>query len=360
MRTLNVVFTKMSRRAPPSLISSCVLAIGMSLFSPAVQAGCTLASGSTVQASETVDISELLTLQDSAAQNRTATWAVPVNCWAITNDNAVHFVSPLGNGYWVNFINAAGVSRWIKFQVGGYVTKLSYKNVNVTLLGDDASYTLTATLLASDPGVTDTNFHQVTQSNSVTLVPLLMHNANIFGSVPDIDTAAATVANGSWTNDYLGYQSLNVIFNPPETTCEMPDQRVELPKVPLNALRQGWNTGSTVFTLPITCLNTLAGGATRAVKAWLTSADLVDENKQILRNSSSTAGGIGLTLSDSSGRTLTLADSLSEASSILDIASGGNVNVTPPALNVAYKIYDPAALSPGSVVATATLYFNYD
>lgn len=354
MHTLSALFAAIR-------LLSLVLFTVMQLFPTAAQAGCSLVSGSTVQASETIDISDLLTLQSSAAQTRTATWEIPVNCYLfLIQQNKVHFVSPLGNGYWVNFVNAAGTSRWVKFQVGDYISTITYGNVSVILRGSDISYTLTATLLEGDPGIADGNFYQVTQNNSATLVPLVIHNANVVNTVPDVNTAAAVVATGGWNNDYLGYQSLNVIFNPPETTCEMPDQRVELPEISLSALREGRENGSTVFTLPITCLNTLAGGATRAVKAWLTSGDLVDENRQIMRNSSSTSGGTGLTLSDSSGRPLTLADNLSEASAVLDIASGGDVNVTPPALSVAYKIYDPSALSPGSVVATATLYFNYD
>ncbi|WP_380181132.1 fimbrial protein [Kalamiella sp. sgz302252] len=347
------------RKKPRFTLKWCRPFAGMLLLhSSACWAGCSLISGSTVEATDTVDITELLTMQSSAAKRSAGTWEIPVNCWAVIPPNEVNFISPLGNGYWVNFINAAGVSRWVKFQVSEFLSKLSYNNASPVLRGEDIAYTLTASLADGEPNVTDGNYYQVTHSNSVSLIPMVIYSTNRLGSVPDIDKVAAVAASGSWDSSYLGYQSLRVTFNPAETTCEMPNQQVTLPRIPLSALREGQENGSTPFELPITCLNTLAGGATRSLSAWLSSADVIDDNRQIMRNSSSTSSGIGFILSDSRDQPLTLDDS--EASKVLEIASGGDINVAPPALKVAYKIYDPATLSPGSVVATATLYFNYD
>lgn len=335
----------------------------LAAFPAVVQAGCILKNGSTVKATDSIDISTLLTTRSSYAETRTGSWQIPVSCFAITDSNIVHFVSPIKNGFYVKFTNTAGAARWIKFQTSDYEDSVDYVNGNVTLSGDDVSYTLTATLLAADPGITDRKYYEVTENGSATIVPMVLHNANIFGTTPSEDTAAGVVASGSWNNDYLGYQSLTVTFKPQETTCEMPNQTVTMPRVSLTDLRDGRDDGRTAVELPVSCSNTLAGVATRAINAWLTSADLVDSNKQIMRNSASSSSGVGIVLSTSDALPITLSDSTtsgSGATSLLTIASGEEMNNSAINFNAAYKIYDPNHLRLGTVVATATLYFNYD
>jgi len=338
------------------------LLLGLCAVSAGVQAGCTLVSGSTVKANDSLNLSGLLTAQDSHSETRTATWSVPVTCYLIFNSNAVHFVSPIQNGFWVKFVNAAGTARWIKLQTSGFIEKIDYENGDRTLQGSDFSYQLTATLLDSDPGVTDSKFYKVTDAGSAEIVTMVMHNANFIGSTPTVEQAAEVAASGNWNNDYLGYQSLTVTFNPAETTCEMPDQQVTLPRVSLNMLRNGIATDSTSFTLPISCSATLAGGATRSVNAWLYSADLVENSQQIMRNSRSSSQGVGIVLSDSAGKAVSLSGGTAagEATSLLSITKGADIHASAINLNAAYKVFDPANLSPGSVVATATIYFDYD
>ncbi|WP_158784666.1 fimbrial protein [Pantoea sp. BAV 3049] len=340
-----------------------LLLLLLAAFPAFVQAGCSLKSGSTVKATDTIDISTLLNTQSSYAETRTGTWTIPVGCFALTFSNAVHFVSPIKNGFYVKFINVAGAARWVKFQTSGYTDVVNYGNGDTTLSGGNLSYTLTATLLPADPGVTDSKYYTVTQSGSASIVTMVLHNANIFGATPSEDTAAGVVASGSWNNDYLGYQSLTVTFNPKETTCEMPDQTVTMPRVSLTDLRDGRDVGRTAVELPVSCSNTLAGVATRAVNAWLTSADLVDSNKQIMRNNASSSSGVGIVLSTSAALPITLSDSTASgtgATSLLTISSGAGINNSAINLNAAYKIYDQSNLRPGTVVATATLYFDYD
>lgn len=335
----------------------------LAAFPAFVQAGCSLKSGSTVKATDSIDISTLLTTQSSYAETRTGTWQIPVGCFALTFSNAVHFVSPIKNGFYVKFTNVAGATRWIKFQTSGYTDVVNYGNGDTTLSGGNLSYTLTATLLAADPGITDSKYYTVTESGTATIVPMVLHNANIFGATPSVDTAAGVVASGSWNNDYLGYQSLTVTFKPQETTCEMPNQTVTLPRVSLTDLQDGRDDGRTAVELPISCSNTLAGVTTRAVSAWLTSTDLVDSNRQIMRNSSSSSSGVGIVLSTSAALPVTLSDSTtsgSGATSLLTISSGTGLKDSAINLSAAYKLYDKSSFRPGTVVATATLYFNYD
>ncbi|RRZ92975.1 fimbrial protein [Erwinia sp. 198] len=338
------------------------LLLALLTVSTGVRAGCSLKSGSTVKANDSLNLSALLTMQDSHSETRTATWSVPVGCFAVTNSNAVHYVSPVQNGFWVKFVNAAGAARWIKIQASGFTDLINYENGDRTLEGSAFSYQLTATLLDSDPGVTDSKYYKVVENGSVDIVTMVMHNANIFGSTPTVDQAAEVAASGNWNNDYLGYQSLTVTFSPAETTCEMPDQQVVLPRVSLNLLRSGIATDRTSFTLPVNCSATLAGGATRSVNAWLYSADLLENSQRIMRNGSSSSQGVGIVLSDSAGKAVSLSGGTAagEATSLLSIAKGADIHASAINLNAAYKVFDPANLSPGSVVATATIYFDYD
>lgn len=336
------------------------------LFTYGAWAGCALISGSTVQATDTLNLSDLLTSQDTHSETRAATWQAPVNCYVfILKSNNVHYISPLAQGYWIRFTDSAGSDRWIKLQTSDYTSMETYKNGRVVLNGADYSYVLTATLLNGDPGVTDTNYYTIASGGIATIVPMVIHNANLVGltgQVPTMDEVARVVASGNWNNDYLGYQSLTVTFNPAQTTCHMPDQTVMLPRVSLNLLGQGFEDGSTAFTLPVSCANTLAGGATRPVNAWLSSADLVNGNQYIMRNGVSGSSGVGIALTTDSGSPVMLADpgNAARATSLLTLARGDVITDTAIEMHASYKIFDAASLSPGSVIATATLWFDYD
>ncbi|MGE9550748.1 fimbrial protein [Erwinia amylovora] len=351
-------------------IAALLLLSGM-MFAPVwVQAACNLKSGGTVKGSDSIDLSQMFISSGNISESRSATWSVPLTCYALLA-NYVNFVTPFpSSGYVVRFDNAAGNSRWVKFTVTNFASEANMGGgllpVYPTLNGSTLSYTLAATLLTTNPGVTDANNYQVVQGGTATLVPMVVTNINhgSLASIPTSAQAAAVVASGSWNSSlYLAYQSLTVTFNPKETTCDMPDQTVTMPRVSLANLRDGSDDGHTSFQLPVSCSNTLAGLATRSVNAWLFSSDLVDSNKQIMRNSSSSSSGVGITLTTSSANPVTFSDSTSAgtgATSLMNIVSGGKVSGSTATLNAAYKIFDQSNLRPGSVVATATLYFNYD
>ncbi|MFC0139731.1 fimbrial protein [Erwinia mallotivora] len=336
------------------------------LCSSGAWAGCALKSGSTVQATDAINLSDLLTSQDSYTETRAGSWVIPVTCFALLiNSNNVHYISPLANGYWIKFSDAAGTDRWLKLKTSNYLSPENYTNGDWVLNGATYLYTLTVTLLTEDPRITDSNYYTIASGNSATVVTMAQHNAHLTdltGKVPTVDEVAQVVAAGSWSNNYLGYQSLTITFNPAETTCQMPDQTITLPSVSLNMLRTGLSDGRTAFTLPVSCSNTLAGVASRSVNARLSSTDLIGGNQQIMRNASSGSSGVGVALTTATGDPVTLSTTASAvgATSLFSLARGAAIVDPAIELYAAYKIFDAAALSPGTVIATATLWFDYD
>lgn len=328
-------------------------------------AGCALKSGSTVQATDAINLSDLLTSQDSYTETRAGSWMIPITCYALfINSNNVHYISPLANGYWIKFSDASGTDRWLKLKTSNYLSPENHTNGDWILNGSTYLYTLTVTLLTEDPGITDSNYYSIASGNSATVVTMALNNANLdfTGKVPTVDEVAQVVAAGSWTNNYLGYQSLTITFNPAETTCQMPDQTITLPSVSLDMLRTGLTDGRTAFTLPVSCSNTLGGVASRSVNARLFSTDLIDSNQQIMRNASSGSSGVGVALTTATGDPVTLSTTAGAdgATSLFRLARGAAIVDPIIELYAAYKIFDASALSPGTVIATATLWFNYD
>ncbi|MEW5288012.1 fimbrial protein [Erwinia papayae] len=335
------------------------------LCSSAAWAGCALKSGSTMQATDAINLSDLLTSQDSYTETRAGSWMIPITCYALfINSNNVHYISPLANGYWIKFSDASGADRWLKLSTSNYLSPENHTNGDWILNGSTYLYTLTVTLLTEDPGITDRNYYTIATGNSATVVTMALNNANLdfTGKVPTVDEVAQVVAAGSWTNNYLGYQSLTITFNPAETTCQMPDQTITLPSVSLDMLRTGLTDGRTAFTLPVSCSNTLGGVASRSVNARLSSTDLIDSNQQIMRNASSGSSGVGVALTTATGDPVTLSTTAGAdgATSLFSLARGTAIVDPTIELYAAYKIFDAAALSPGTVIATATLWFDYD
>ncbi len=342
-----------------------IIIILLSLMAPAAWADCVRVNGGSTPTlfSESLDLSSLFTTTDTATESRSTFANISLNCSTlVVGSSSVNYISPMANGYWVEYISPAGISRWVKFVVSDFISRQEYGPGNQTSTA--VSYTLTATLLPRAPGAVNANFSQSTTTGVATLTPLVLENTNwgIFVQIPTVDQVAAIVASKAWTSKYLAYNELTVTFNPPETTCDMPDQNVHLPKVSLSDLKLGMDTGSTPVQLPVTCSNTLVNASTRGISAWLYSADIVDSNNLVMRNGSSTSSGIGIALKNSAGSDISLSAATTQntATSILNIVRGGDSSNVVIDINAFYKIFDTQTASAGTVIATAMLYFNYE
>ncbi|HAT2830536.1 TPA: fimbrial protein [Klebsiella oxytoca] len=285
----------------------------------------------------------------------------------------LHFNSANGeNSYWIKLTSA--ITGSTKVTVSGIV--------GIHSLGYQTQYTLRAELLTVAPTGVE-SITKTTTNGALTIISAVMSGS---GSGSDgwslfdrrnyaqraWDNMMAETPRKSWsTSDFLAYEKLTIQFEPKETTCNMlRDMSIHLPPAPYNVLKKKGRAEGSDFTIPLRCGN-LAGikTSTRNVQIWLSSNDLVetDVTKQIMVNSETTAGGVGVAIrsriywGDYEEVQISSSNDLEHATPIKNIDKGDDISsIVNIDLHAYYKVYDSSKLSTGTVVATAQIMFSYD
>lgn len=348
-------------------------------------------SKSVAESDKSLNLSSAFINSTVVERTYTTSWSGNMTCTygnvgigGLLQDHLYYFTGFNNNPVYLNFNSTDGESSyWIKIttEITGD-TKITVNGiVGIHSLSYQTQYTLRAELLSSPPsGVA--SYTKTTTSGALSVIPVVMSGTGSGTDSPLLSSKTyavrawnnmmSDVERKSWETDYfLAYEKVIIQFEPKETTCNMThDMTIKLPPAPLKVLKTNGRANGADFTLPVKCGN-LAGvkTSTRNVKAWLSSNDLLstDSSSQIMVNDETTAGGVGIAIrsrsfmGDFEEVKISSSTSMENASQILDIARDDDITDTQYILlHAYYKVYDAAALSTGTVVATAQIMFGYD
>lgn len=346
---------------------------------------------SVAEADKSLNLSSEFISSNVVERTYTTSWSGSMTCTygnvgigGLLQDHLYYFTGFNNNPVYLHFSSKDGESSyWIKVTseiVGAKKVTVS-GIVGIHSIGYQTQYTLRAELLSTPPTGVAT-YTKTTTSGALTVIPAVMSGTGAGSDSPFLSSKTyawrawnnmmTEASRKSWDTDYfLAYEKMTIQFEPKQTTCNLVhDLTVKLPSAPLKELKMNGRANGTNFILPIKCGN-LAGikKATRNIKAWLSSNDLVttDGSYQTMVNDETTAGGVGIAI-----RTQSLfgfheeikisgSSSIENATPLLEIAKDDNIQeVENIYLHAYYKVYNASALSTGTVVATAQVMFGYD
>ncbi|NDJ56488.1 fimbrial protein [Enterobacteriaceae bacterium 4M9] len=346
---------------------------------------------SVAESDKSLNLSSAFISSNVVEYSFTTNWSGSMTCTygnvgigGLLQDHLYYFTGFNNNPIYLHFDNLDGErSYWIKLttEITGN-TKVTVNGVvGIHSLAYQTQYTLRAELLTTAP-VNVATYTKTTTNGALSVVPAVMSGSGSGSSAPSIfsktysyyawSNMMADLPRKSWdTSHFLAYEKLTIQFEPKETTCNLThDLTVKLPPAPYSTLKKTGKAPGANFTLPVKCGN-LAGikTATRNIKAWLSSNDLVpsDTTHQIMVNDETTAKGVGIAI-----RSLTFmgqydevelssSNDIENASLIMDVDKNENIeNIFNISLHAYYKVYKASALTSGTVVATAQIIFGYD
>lgn len=308
---------------------------------------------------QTVDLSSAFTLSTTKQITVNTNWSGSVSC-PLANV-VMWYRQPYTTPVYLHYTDSTTASGyWIKLTITATPKQVSLKNTGATTFNASsypATLTITAELVDAPVGTVDT---LTSATGSITTaVSLATSNSDVTES--DARTAALTNQFGFAIWMYL--QKITFTFKPQATTCSAADKNVSLNKVSLSDLRSGTTDGSSAFTLDLSCNSGLFNTTTNPVKVWLSSNDIVDGESKVIRNSGSTAPGIGVALQTSDQQPVVFAGKSGvEGTTLLSMKKGdkfANYNFNIP-LTAHYRIYDSKTAGAGSVSATATVMFSWE
>lgn len=340
------------------------------------------------ESDKSLNLSSEFTLSNEVTLSYTTSWAGTMWCSSdgvIVNDHVYFFTGLNSQPVYLKFVSSdADESYWIKItaEITGATKDTVSGIIGSHSIGNyQTQYTLHAELLTSAPTGVD-NITKTTTNGVLTFIPAVMSGKGSGSDSPILSSKTyawrawsnmmADTARSGWDTDYfLAYEKITVQFEPKQTTCNMThDMTVKLPKAALNKLKQDGMANGADFTIPIKCAS-ISGitTATRGIKAWLSSNDLVenDSSNETMMNDESTARGVGIAIRSrslaGSYETVKLSSStdMGSATQIMDIAKDESISDTQYIyLHAYYKVYDASSLTTGTVVATAQIMFGYD
>ncbi|KEA53376.1 fimbrial protein [Mangrovibacter sp. MFB070] len=346
---------------------------------------------SVAEADKSLNLSSAFVNSNVYEATYTTSWSGSMTCvygsvgiGSLMQDHLYFFTGFDSNPVYLHFSSSDGEdSYWIKVtsEITG-IQKVTVSGiVGIHSLGYQTQYTLRAELLTSAPSGVE-SYTKSTTTGALSVIPAVMSGTGSGSDSPLLSSKTysyrawsnmmANTSRRSWDTDYfLAYEKMTIQFEPKQTTCNMTrDLTVKLPPAPLSTLKAQGKANGADFTIPLKCGN-LAGvkTATRNIKAWLSSNDLVstDSSYQIMVNDETTAGGVGIAIrsrifmGDSEEVQISSSSDMENATQILDIEKDEDIQDTQYIyLHAYYKVYNAASLSTGTVVATAQIMFGYD
>jgi hypothetical protein len=346
---------------------------------------------SVAEADKSLNLSTEFITSNVVEKTYTTSWSGSMTCTygnvgigGLLQDHVYFFTGFNDNPVYLNFNSADGErTYWIKVtsQILG-PTKVTVNGiVGIHSLSYTTQYTLRAELLNTPPAGVDT-YTKTTTNGALSVIPAVMSGTGSGSDAPFLSSKTyayrawnnmmTDTSRRSWDTDhFLAYEKVTIQFEPKETTCNLThNMTVKLPRASLKELKTKGMANGTDFTIPYKCGN-LAGvtTATRHINAWISSNDLLstDTNYQIMVNDETTAGGVGIairspyTLGDHEEIKISSSSNIENATPILDIWKNENIEgIRSIKLHAYYKVYNPSALSTGTVVATAQIMFGYD
>ncbi|WP_419057666.1 fimbrial protein [Kluyvera georgiana] len=346
---------------------------------------------SVAEADKSLNLSSEFLTSNVVEKTYTTSWSGSMTCvygnvgiGGLLQDHLYYFTGFNSNPVYLNFNSADGEnSYWIKVtaQITGD-TKVTVSGiVGIHSIAYQTQYTVRAELLTTPPTGVST-YTKTTYNGALSVIPAVMSGTGSGSDSPLLSSKTyayrawnnmmSDTARKSWDTDhFIAYEKLTIQFEPKETTCNMThNMTVKLPPASLNMLKINGKANGADFTIPLKCGN-LAGvkTATRNVKAWLSSNDLLttDTSYQVMVNDETTAGGVGIAirsryfLGDYEEVKISSSNDMEHATQILDIAKNDDIqDIQYIYLHAYYKVYKASALSTGTVVATAQIMLGYD
>lgn len=314
----------------------------------------------------------------------TTSWAGKMSCSYGTLGDHIYFFSGLnGSPFYVIYQdNNTALTYWIKFVVTVESSKSGVNGLGGThsISSYQTSYTVTATLLTSQPAdLTASNSKQVT-SGVMNLVPAVSSghggadtgigiiNRTTYGQKALNYMISGTAASAWDTDNFLTFETLSVTYSPSQTTCEVQgDITVTLPPASYARLVNNGSAPGKFIAVPIECGNeSSVSTSTRKISAWLSSHDLITSGTTgtTMANDESSAEGVGIALRDHLGSVVTLSNGYVRGdgtTELFEIAKGEKLDSDYTLyMEAFYQVYDKSSLRPGTIVATAQVMFTYD
>ncbi|MGR7043522.1 fimbrial protein [Klebsiella aerogenes] len=236
----------------------------------------------------------------------------------------------------------------------------------------NAQFTLDVVRLPSNPGGKGI---QIISGDTVQLNPAVIAmdttNFSLIQAVTRFIVDFATfILTWHWPShaEDIYYQPINLIFKHRQTTCEFSNAglTVNLPQVDRASLINGVDKGETPFKLNFTCKYIEKGLATRSVKIYLSSNNLLaNDNQTMVDINTPPINGVGIRVKQA-GATQPVTFSTSPTSSsgatlLLDKANADAMDAN-FSLNLSayYYVYDAKSLAAGVINTTSVLNFEYD
>lgn len=238
----------------------------------------------------------------------------------------------------------------------------------------DTDFTLKFTLLSSKPS---SNYTEVSGSTIIVSPVILASDASTLGLVKWLLNIVTKLIHflltWQWPVDQndIFLQPMQITYNPVMTTCNFSNAGliVSLPLISVKDVKTVDKAGYTPFTLNFTCQDFLSGSkASRNIKMFLSSQNLLATDKTILTNTTAQgAGGVGFRVvkSDNTTSPLILSDNINtqdNATSIFSVNQGDAISsafsINMGAYYYPYNINN--SVTQGKITSAATLVMSYD
>lgn len=320
-------------------------------------------SGSAVatSTSPTIELASMLSLTNSYSVT-TSTNFSGFRLTCVTGGETLNYRNGIEGGYTVKF-TTGDQDTFIKFTAS---LPVASKKFSAIVTQDYASAEFDSEMTINAEVVDGANYDAATTTGNIEIPVLYFISDNGSASYPTASSLRGLVpskaaASAASFHDLKGFASFNVIFSPVNTTCVIQNQQFSLPSTTLYTLKSG-DFSDTRFAVPVSCSGSINSKATKTFNLRAYSNDIVDNANYIIRNAASTSSGIGFQLFNVAADPLRFSAGYDTSSTSLgSLTQGKDLVGSLTALDIGarYKIYDPARVSPGTVVGTIIIYMEY-
>lgn len=308
-----------------------------------------------------IELASLLSLTNSYSVTSSSDFSgFKLTC--VTGGETLNYRNGIEGGYTVKFATG-DQDTFIKFTAS---LPVASKNFGAFITQEYASSEFDSEITFTAEVVDGPHYDVDTTTGNIEIPVLYFISNNGSSAYPTAGAlrglaSSKSVAASSSYSDLKGFASFNVIFSPVNTTCVIQNQQFSLPSTTLYTLKSG-DFSDTHFAVPVSCSGSINSKATKTFNLRAYSNDIVDNANYIIRNAASTSSGIGFQLFNVAADPLRFSAGYDTSSTSLgSLTQGKDLVGSLTALDIGarYKIYDPAHVSPGTVVGTIIIYMEY-